>query len=101
MRTSRDTIKYSKITVTCFGLLILVTVLYLYFLYLSVVQVVARTEFDKSKNDINAEIATLEADYIRAQHEVASRIADLDGYNTDTAKIFVSRENSRFVFVSQ
>ncbi len=97
MVTSRETIKHSKATMGCVASLLLMIVLYLYFLNMSVVQVVMRTEHVQQQNNLNAEIASLEASYIEAQHKIASRIATLEGYDTNTSKIFVSREQASFV----
>lgn len=101
MITRRDTITYSKTTLCCFALLVATVVLYLYFLNMSVVEVVLRTEFTQEKNQLNTEIALLEAQYIEAQHTIAARIATLQGYDTDVAKIFVSRDASSLVVRGQ
>ena len=101
MATRRDTISHSKITLGCVGLLVGMIVLYLYFLNMSVVQVVMRTQYVQEQNSLNAEIATLEAQYIEAQHKIASRIATLQGYDTETPKIFVSREAASLVLRDQ
>ena len=98
MATRRDTIKSSKATLGCVGLLVSMIVLYLYFLNMSVVQVVMRTEHVQRQHELSAEIALLEASYIKAQHNISSRIATLDGYNTNTPKVFISREQSSLVF---
>ena len=94
MKKSRDTISYSKITVLSLLLLVMAVVAYLYFLNMSVVQVVMRTEAIQSQNQLQADIARLEATYIEAQHVIAARIATMDSYDTDTPKIFVSREQA-------
>lgn len=98
MKQSRETISYSKTTLTCVGVLVGAVVMYLYFLNMSVVQVVMRTEHTQRQHDLNAEIALLEASYIDAQHQVAARIATLEGYDTNTPKVFVSREQASLVF---
>jgi hypothetical protein len=98
---SRETTSYSIVTVACFSLLVGAIVAYLYFLNMSVVQVVMRTEQVQKQRDINAEIALLESKYITAQHTVASRIATLEGYETEMAKIFVSREHASLVLSSR
>ncbi len=100
MSKSRAKIKPSKVTLTSLGLLLGMVVLYLYFLNMSVVQVVMRTEHVQSQNSLNAEIAALESIFIESQHVISTRIASLDGYTTDTAKIFVSREEASLVFGS-
>ena len=91
MKKSRDTISYSKLTVASVGFLITMIVLYLYFLNVSVEQV-------QKQHQLHTEIAILEAAYIEAQHTIASRIASLEGYNKNTPKIFVSREQASLVF---
>ncbi|MEK7462147.1 MAG: hypothetical protein AAB618_01075 [Patescibacteria group bacterium] len=70
---------------------------YLYFLNLSVVHVVMRKETLAQHNQIRTEIAQLETSYIEAQHKIAGRIAYLDGYSIDTAKIFVTRGQDSLV----
>jgi len=97
MNTRRETISYSKATVGCFALVITTVVLYLYFLNMSVVEVVLRTEYTQEQNQLNTEIALLESQFIEAQHTIAARIATLQGYDTDVAKIFVSREAASLV----
>lgn len=98
MGRSRETTKYSKATFACFMLLIGTIVLYLYFLNMSVVQVVMRTEHVQKQHDLSAEMATLESRYIEAQHTIAARIATMDGYNTDATKVFLSQNQERLVF---
>lgn len=101
MDTRRDTITHSKVTFGCVALLVAMIVMYLYFLNMSVVQVVMRTDYIQQQNKLNAEIAMLEASYIEAQHTIASRIATLEGYDTDTVKIFVSRQTPSLVLGNQ
>lgn len=100
MRTRRDTITSSKLTLGCFGFLMMMIVAYLYFLNMSVVQVVMRTDYVKQQHELSAEIAQLEATFIGSQHAVAARIATLEGYNTDIPKVFVSRSQSSLVLNS-
>jgi hypothetical protein len=97
MNTRREIISYSKATLGCLFLLVLSVMLYLYFLNMSVVQVVMRTQYTQEQNSLRTEIAMLEARYIESQHTIAARIASLQGYDTDVAKIFVSREASSLV----
>lgn len=98
MKKSRDTMQYSKATLACLGVLVCTIVLYLYFLNMSVVQVVMRTEHTQTQHALQADIALLEAAYIEAQHTVSARIANLEGYDTDASKIFVSRAQTQLVF---
>ncbi|MFT7644655.1 MAG: hypothetical protein ACI9BF_000305 [Candidatus Paceibacteria bacterium] len=101
MAIRRETIKNSKATLICVAFLISTIVLYLYFLNMSVVQVVVRTEHTQRQNELNVEIAMLEASYIKAQHFISSRIATLEGYNTNTSKTYILREQSSLVFGGQ
>ena len=101
MNSRREIITYSKATLACIGLLVLSVVLYLYFLNMSVVQVVVRTEYNQEQNKLRTEIAQLEAQYIESQHTIAARIASLQGYDTDVAKVFVSREAASLVLRDQ
>ncbi len=79
------------------GFLIVGVVAYLYFLNLSVVHVVMRKEATQQQNQLRAEIAMLETSYIEAQHAIAARIATLEGYNTETDKVFVTRGETSLV----
>jgi Tfp pilus assembly protein PilN len=97
MKKSRDKISYSKATLSCLLMLVASVILYLYFLNMSVVQVVMRTEFSQEQNSLRTEIAQLEARYIDSQHLIAARISSLQGYETDVTKIFVSREPASLV----
>ncbi|MBP6881216.1 MAG: hypothetical protein KBC35_01180 [Candidatus Pacebacteria bacterium] len=94
---SRETTSYSKATLACFGLLVAAIVAYLYFLNMSVVQVVMRTEQVQKQRDLSAEIAMLESSYIEAQHKIAARIATLDNQGSAVSKIFVSRDQASLV----
>jgi hypothetical protein len=89
---SRETTTYSRVTWAGLFMLAVAIVAYLYFLNLSVVQVVMRTEQVQKQRDLNADIAMLESQYIAAQHTIASRISTLDSYDTGVSKIFVSRQ---------
>jgi predicted transcriptional regulator len=97
MNKSRDKISYSKATLGCLCLVVSSVVLYLYFLNMSVVHVVMRTEFMQEQNSLRTDIAMLEGKYIQSQHNIAERISTLQGYETDVAKIFVSREPANLV----
>jgi hypothetical protein len=100
MKKSREIAKPSKITMSCLGLLVTAVILYLYFLNMSVVQVVMRTEYMQEMNQLQTDISLLEADYIKAQHEVSTRLVQVDGYDISHEKIFVSREQARLVLGS-
>jgi hypothetical protein len=70
---------------------------YLYFLNISVMHVVLRKESNQEVQSLKSEIAQLETRYIEAQHAISNRIATLDGYSVDTAKIFVTRGETSLV----
>jgi hypothetical protein len=97
MSKSRDYKTEYRITLACLGLFALSVVAYLYFLNVSVVHVVMRQDAAVEIKELQTEIAVLESAYIDAQHTIASRIALLDGYSTETEKIFVSRGGTGLV----
>ena len=97
MKKSRDTITRSKVTIGCIGFLLAMIVLYLYFLNMSVVQVVLRTQYIDQQRETQAAIAVLESQFIEVQHTIAARVATLEGYDTNTDKIFVSRAQANLV----
>lgn len=84
-------------TYCCLSLLMLCVVGYLYFLNLSVVHVVMRKEATQDQNRLRTEIAMLETSYIEAQDKIADKIADLEGYSTETDKIFITRGETGLV----
>lgn len=97
MKKSRETISGTHITFGCFFLLVVSVMLYLYFLNVSVVHVVMRKEAMQEISHLNTEIATLETAYIEAQHVIAGRIAQLDGYSSDSQKVFITRGETSLV----
>ncbi|NCT02138.1 hypothetical protein GW766_02725 [Candidatus Parcubacteria bacterium] len=94
---SRETITYSKATIVSVFLLLCTITAYLYFLNMSVVQVVMRTEQTQQQRDLTIEIATLESRYIAVQHLITSRISEVNNFTATTGKIFVERDGARFV----
>lgn len=101
MSKSRDTQRISPYTIGCFVALAGMVMLYLYFLNMSVVEVVLRSEHAHTERSLQAEIAELESEYIAAQHKIAARMSTLDGYTVDTSKFFVSREQASLVLRDQ
>jgi hypothetical protein len=71
--------------------------LYMYFLSMSVVHVVLRKEVIQKVGTVESDIAMLEASYIDAQHKVSNKIAALENFTENDAKIFVSRTQSTLV----
>ena len=70
---------------------------YLYFLNVSVVHVVMRKEAIRDIHNLQTELATLEAAFIKAQHNISSQVAALDEYQLETEKIFIERGDSSLV----
>jgi hypothetical protein len=68
-------------------------VAYLYFLNMSVVHVVMRKEATQESAQLRAEIAMLETEFIEAKHTIATRVSQLDGFDTEVEKIFVARSD--------
>jgi hypothetical protein len=102
MKPRRGITTHSRITIACFALLISTIVLYLYFLNMSVVQVVMRIEHVQHQRELSADIASLDAKFIETQHSISTKIATLDdSYNLDSDKIFVSREKPTLVMGGQ
>lgn len=85
------------ITSVCLGLLVLGTVAYMYFLSLSVVHVVMRKEATQQIGHLRSEISTLEADYIEAKHQISAKVANLDGFNQNQDKVFISKQDHSLV----
>jgi hypothetical protein len=90
MNTKKVRNQHHLITAGCLTLLISGVVAYMYFLSLSVVHVVMRNEVIQSISQLRSEIAYLETSYIEANHQISSRVATLDGFNTVNNKIFIN-----------
>lgn len=75
-------------------------VLYMYFLTMSVVHVVMRKEVTQDIQSLVAEVATLEHDFMLAQHVVSTAIVDNQQYSQTNEKIFVSRNKPMTVAIS-
>jgi predicted ribosome-associated RNA-binding protein Tma20 len=91
MTKSRDTISYSPYTLGLLALIGLGLVGYLYFLNLSVVHVVIRTEVMLDLQDTKNQIALLETEYISAQHTITATMAKVSKFQEDQTKVFVMR----------
>lgn len=101
MSKSRDPLPHihqTKVTFGCVVLLFAAIAAYLYFLNVSVMEVVVREDAQRAQQQLQTEIAQLEASYIVAQHEVASRIAQLDGYQSNSQKVFIDRTAAALAF---
>lgn len=97
MKTASLQLHNHLITSLCFGLLIVSIVAYMYFLSLSVLHVVMRQEASQHISQLRSEIAHLESSYIEAKHQISARVANLDGFNQDQDKIFISKAEQSLV----
>jgi hypothetical protein len=94
-------INFYKTVTSVLGISILFLVLaYMYFLSMSVAHVVLRKEAVHQARVIESAIATLETEYMLAQHVVSDAIASTDMLAENKDKIFVSRKPAT-VAVSQ
>ena len=88
------------ITSFCVGLFIFGVIAYMYFLSLSVVHVVMRKEATEQISKMRSDIATLEASYIEARHQISARVASLEGYSQNQKKIFINKQEQSLVLRS-
>ena len=92
MSNSREIISYSPYTLALFGVICAAIIGYLYFLNLSVVHVVMRTEVAQQVQDTRNQIALLETEYITAQHTIVANMAEVSDFREDQTKLFVVRD---------
>lgn len=80
----------------CGAALLLVTLacLYVYFLSVSVVEVVARKQVDTEITNLYSEISELESTYIERQHAVSEELAMQYGFEKTSKKTFVDSTDS-------
>lgn len=64
---------------------------YMYFVCLSVVNVVMRQEVDGEIRELTTAVGELEAQYIEKQHAVSGNIATAKGFITAERKIFIDK----------
>ncbi len=100
MNSSRDTVPYYSITLLMGIISVCSVVGYLYFLNVSVVEVVLRKDALRQSSTLSAEIALLESAYIDAQHTIAERIGDESTLAFDARKVFVVREEAAVVVLA-
>ena len=70
---------------------------YMYFVSMSVVQVVMRKEIDNQIAIVSTQISQLEERYIEKQHNLSVAIATQQGFVTTEKKIFVDKTKATFV----
>lgn len=71
--------------------------LYFYFLSASVVHVVMTEELAEKANQVQGEIAALEAAYMDKQHAISLEVVERRGYIASVEKIFIDRGQSSVV----
>lgn len=74
---------------------------YIYFVSISIADVVMRKEVDKQITDISTKISQLETSYIDMQHAVSNDIASHNGYVVVNTKIFIDKSNSDTLVMNQ
>ncbi len=72
--------------------------LYMYFVSMSVVHVVMRTEAEHAIAAAYSALGELETELMLAQHKVSAEIATLSGYTEPKSRIFIDRSANTFVF---
>lgn len=80
--------------------LLLSVCLYIFYVSAAVNEVVMRKDLTQNTKTIKSDIATLEAQYIEAQHVVSERIASAADYEENHEKHFVNRGGDNLVFSS-
>jgi biopolymer transport protein ExbB/TolQ len=95
-------IKYNAhiFTSVCVFIFVSSVIAYMYFLSLSVVHVVMRKEATQQVSQLRSDIADLESSYIEARHQISAKVANLDGFNHNQAKIFISKAEQSLVLRS-
>ncbi|HMA77837.1 MAG TPA: hypothetical protein VKP88_01700 [Candidatus Paceibacterota bacterium] len=89
--------KEKRLLMLASGVLLCLTVVYMYLLSATVMHVVVRKETTQSIKEVNTKIAALETEYIKAQHAVSERVAALPGFVTTPDKIFLQRGDTALV----
>jgi len=87
----------SRLFYVALSLCFLVVCTYMYFVSMSVVNVVMRKEVDNQISYLSTEISQLEEQYIEKQHNLSIAIATHRGFITTEDKIFIDKTESSFV----
>ena len=101
MRRRKTTAVYkdeSKVFYLALSSCIVVLCSYMYFVSMSVVDVVMRKEVDKEIASLGTKVSQLESAYIEMQHSVSREIATREGYVVADKKIFIDRTEDTLVF---
>lgn len=76
---------------------VLLSFLYVYFLFSGVVHVVMNKESEVNIRKLHGEIASLEADYMEKQYSLSQTILEDEGYIMANNKVFIDRNNGTVV----
>lgn len=79
------------ITYGCLALLILTIVAYMYFLSMSVVEVVVRKDTLQDITRLRSDIAFLESSYIKANYEISQKVALTGEFAAVKDKTFIKK----------
>lgn len=76
---------------------LMMSFMYMYFLFSGVVQVVMNKEAEVNIRKLNFDIASLESQYMERQYSLSEDIVKQEGYITASNKIFIDRDNDTVV----
>jgi hypothetical protein len=97
-----STILHTKTAAIVLGFLVIVSsVLYVYFLNSAVVLAVMEKQYRYDIQDTKTEIAELETRYITAQHSVTKRMAEVSVLVVSDQKTFVRRDGGDSLVLQQ
>lgn len=100
-RVTQQPVRIEKLIFMGLAVLCLVLVgLYIYFLCVSVTQVVMRTNIDQQTVAVSSDISELENKYITQQHKVSAEIVSLQGYTQTDKKTFIDRADQSSLAIS-
>ena len=74
---------------------------YIYFVSISIADVVIRKEIDSQIATVGTTIGRLEANYIEMQHSVSNDIATHSGYVSVAHKVFIDKSSSDTLVMNQ
>lgn len=103
MKHTRTSVLYSnerKLFYIALSFLTAVFALYVYFVCIAVVHVVARTATDRDIREISLKLNTLEARFIEAKRSVTYDVATEKGYVSTGEKIFITRTPAALVLLT-
>lgn len=97
LTTMNSYITSKRIAFVLLVVMLLLALAYTYFLFMSVVHVVIRTEIQHDIKDVAAEISHYERSYIETQHLVSKQLAVQSGYVNIAEKDFIDRAQPHLV----